>query len=74
MMLITQSTGMHQGALKKIETVTYSNGISTKRIFDQPQDTVPMEVEWVRPDQPLDLYSVIEHREVELYKRYFPVH
>jgi hypothetical protein len=50
------------GALKKVQTITYSNGKTVRRIF-QPEQIIPEEVRPV--EQP------IMHREEELYRYHF---
>ena len=70
-MTTTFSTSVIDGQLKRVETVNYSNGSIAKRIYDQPQDSVPFEVTWVKGPAVIDIYACIEHREVELYKTYY---
>lgn len=68
------STEMHEGALKKVQTITYKNGQVSKRIFDKPQDSVPMEVIWLdKPAAVINKADVIEHREVELYRHHYGI-
>lgn len=70
-MTSTFGTQVIDGQLKKVETVEYSSGAVAKRIYEQPQDTVPFTINWVKGPAPIDIYACIEHREVELYKTYF---
>lgn len=61
------------GQLKKVQELTYNNGIMSRRIFDKPDDVVPSTVIWVKPTHVVVKPSdVIEHREVQLYNHYFP--
>lgn len=66
-MISTFNAEMHQGAMRKIETVTYSNAITVKRIYDKFSDNVPSDIVWVTKPVHLDLYDVIESREVKIY-------
>ncbi|TXI89737.1 MAG: hypothetical protein E6Q36_02880 [Chryseobacterium sp.] len=46
-MVSTFSNQMIAGRLRQVQTLQYSNGITSKRIFENPGDTIPMEVIWV---------------------------
>jgi hypothetical protein len=71
-MVSTFSNQLIEGQLRQVQQIRYSNGIVSKRIFENPGDTVPMDVVWVTPDvKPVKAADVIEHREVQLYNRYF---
>jgi hypothetical protein len=67
------STQVIEGQLKKVETINYSNGAIAQRVYEQPQDAIPMEVHWVKGPAAIDIYACIEHREVELYKTYYKI-
>lgn len=46
-----QSTFSNQvinGQLRQVQTLQYSNGITSRRIFEKPGDSIPMEVIWVK--------------------------
>lgn len=58
---------MHQGAMRKVEIVTYSDMSKVKRIYTAFDDKVPSEIVWVNNPVYLDLYDVIESREVKIY-------
>lgn len=59
---------MHQGVMRKVEIVTYpSNNTKVKRIYDSFDDKVPSDIIWASKPVHLDLYDVIESREVKIY-------
>lgn len=67
----TMSIQSHPDAgLCKVLTTTYKSGAQSKRYLDA--QGMPFDVEWVKPlnVKPVDLWDIIEHREVELYNHY----
>ena len=54
----------------RVLTTTYNSGAQSKRYLDA--QGMPFDIEWVKPlnVKPVDLWNIIEHREVELYNRY----
>ena len=65
------TTQVIDGALKIVQTLNYSNGITSRRIFNSPEDRIPETVIWIKTATTVKPESVIEHREVELYNTYF---
>lgn len=37
------------GITQKVETITYSNGVKTQRIYNKVTDVVPFDVIWLTP-------------------------
>lgn len=60
-----------KGTLKKVQTITYTNGQRVRRIF-APEGIVPEEVHIMADEQGRHA-PTIEHRECELYKHYFGI-
>lgn len=68
-MVSTFSNQIIEGHLRQVQNITYSNGIVSKRIFENPGDKIPMDVVWVKPDvKPIKASDVIESK---LYNRCF---
>jgi hypothetical protein len=61
-----------KGTLKKVQTITYTNGQRVKRIF-APSGVIPEEVHILADHQGISVPPQIEHRECELYRHYFGV-
>lgn len=60
------------GQLRQVQILNYSNGITSRRVFENPGDAIPMEVTWVKTSEVrVKKEDVIEHREVQLYNHYF---
>jgi hypothetical protein len=61
-MVSTFSNQLIEGQLRQVQMITYSNGIVSKRIFENPGDTLPMDVIWVKPDvKPIKASDVITY-------------
>lgn len=48
-MVSTFSYPVVDGLVRKVQHITYSNGVQTERHFNKVTDTVPFDVIWVKP-------------------------
>jgi hypothetical protein len=47
-MVSTFSNQVINGRLRQVQTLQYSNGITSRRVFENPGDSIPMSVIWVK--------------------------
>jgi len=50
-MTITTTMEAINGKVRKVQTLTYNDGMISKRIFKRPTDVVPFDIVWVRQAQ-----------------------
>lgn len=70
-MVQTFAYEQYEGQLTPCITTKYSKGAVSKRYLDK--EGMPIDTVWIKPLNVIKLQpsDVIEHREVELYNRYF---
>lgn len=47
-MLKETSYPVIDGQVKKVEVITYSNGLKSRRLYERATDVVPFEVKWLK--------------------------